>query len=782
MATLEAVYDAEEEQGALALITFPRYARMLEVVHGLVESALPELDAEAFRLDDAATRRLLAKAAEQVVLIDETTRDGLRKVLQEGQERGYSDQQIADGVPKDGFGGVDGLYLNTWKHRAETITRTELSTAQVEASLDRYAATGLVSQVEIVEATDTDDACAARNGKRVLLTARPGLLHPNCLPGDALVWAPDVVGASIRKFEGEMVVLRTAADDLLTCTPNHPVLTDRGWLAAGALREGEYVFRRAAGEGELLVDALHDDHVPARIEEVARALLVAGRGAALTVPGASPQFHGDGRPGDVHVVWANGSPEHKVPASEGEPLVQLQVERGDAQAVPLAGPGAGEPFFERDGASTHSVMRRAGDGAALLRGRAPHPQPHRLGSGAGQPGRLDPLRGGSGRDVVLRADAGTGHPLVHVEAAQRGGVGVLAPPHVVSGGAQLPVQRGGAEPNLLRYGAEGSYLSVAPVQVTEVRHVDFSGHVYNLETRNGWYVAQGIITHNCRMALIPVVKEPALAPAEPPPPTTAQPPEWEYVGTTKEAERAAKARFPNIDFDFEGMHRNTVNPTMKQFVKLAAEYPKVVDRLEYVGGYGRVPAPTGRGQGFDGDSSNAWAHASTDGKRVGLNTRWYGDPTKFQKSLTDSVKWGFHPKGGDTFESVLTHEFGHQVQHWLESVPQDFAAFPVISYNGEGWVGRTAYLWGRTHKANKALSGYATHNKAEGWAEAFAAQYHGTPATKKLAYVRKQAALLKALHPDKWLGRGEWRLISDLPQDERSGAYDRLANWLDTFN
>jgi hypothetical protein len=177
---LDAVYDAEEEQAALALITFPRYERMLTVVHEMVRSAFPELDAESFRLDDAATRRLLAVAAEQVVKIDETTRSALREVLQEGQRRGYSDRQIADGVPAEGYGGVEGLYLNTWKSRAETIARTEVSTAQVEASLDRYQATGLVTRVELVEHTDTDDECARRNGRVVPVTSRPQLNHPNC--------------------------------------------------------------------------------------------------------------------------------------------------------------------------------------------------------------------------------------------------------------------------------------------------------------------------------------------------------------------------------------------------------------------------------------------------------------------------------------------------------------------------------------------------------------------------------------------------------------------------
>jgi hypothetical protein len=180
MPTVEEAYDAEAEQAGLARIIFPRYERMLTAVHRMVQSAFPEIEEDDFRLDDAATRRLLALAAERVVMIDESTRRSLRAVLQEGQARGYSDVQIADGVPAEGYGGVQGLYLETWEGRAQTIARTELSEAQVASSLDRYAATGLVSQVEIVEHRDTDAECAQRNGRVVPLGERPGLLHPNC--------------------------------------------------------------------------------------------------------------------------------------------------------------------------------------------------------------------------------------------------------------------------------------------------------------------------------------------------------------------------------------------------------------------------------------------------------------------------------------------------------------------------------------------------------------------------------------------------------------------------
>jgi len=177
------LYDREEEQGLLARILMPRYLRMLEAVQELLQSVFPFLSQEDFRLDDEATRKQLALAAEQVVRIDQSTRDQLRDVLKVGQERGYADHEIANGVPADGYGGLRGLYLETWRGRAETISRTELATAQLAAAKDRYRATGLVSRIQIVENEDTDEPCASMNGKVFPVEQAPGLEHPNCRRG-----------------------------------------------------------------------------------------------------------------------------------------------------------------------------------------------------------------------------------------------------------------------------------------------------------------------------------------------------------------------------------------------------------------------------------------------------------------------------------------------------------------------------------------------------------------------------------------------------------------------
>ena len=180
---LEDIYDREAWQRRLAAILMPRYVRMLEAWQQLVASALPQLSWEEFRLDDEATRAMLAEAAERVVLIDAATRDAIREQLREGQQRGYSSYEIANGVPGEDYRGIGGLFEVTWKGRAETVSRTELAHAQNVASLNRYEATGLVDKVQLVENEDTDEPCASRNGKIVPLSSKPGLLHPNCRLG-----------------------------------------------------------------------------------------------------------------------------------------------------------------------------------------------------------------------------------------------------------------------------------------------------------------------------------------------------------------------------------------------------------------------------------------------------------------------------------------------------------------------------------------------------------------------------------------------------------------------
>jgi hypothetical protein len=48
---------------------------------------------------------------------------------------------------------------------------------------------------------------------------------------------------------------------------------------------------------------------------------------------------------------------------------------------------------------------------------------------------------------------------------------------------------------------------IKAVDVLDLVSSEYFGHVYNLETREGWYFANGIITHNCECDVVAVLKE-----------------------------------------------------------------------------------------------------------------------------------------------------------------------------------------------------------------------------------------------------------------------------------
>jgi hypothetical protein len=173
------VYNSRDEQRRLAEILERRYLAMLAAVHEAL-IRLYGLDATRFVISDSAVNLLLVDAARRVVGIDETTRQDIAEQLRVGQAAGFSNYELAHGRADVGYRGIEGLYTETYRNRSETIARTELQHAQNEAALNRYAATGMVDMVQIIDGDEWDLPCARRNGTIVPISDHPQLNHPNC--------------------------------------------------------------------------------------------------------------------------------------------------------------------------------------------------------------------------------------------------------------------------------------------------------------------------------------------------------------------------------------------------------------------------------------------------------------------------------------------------------------------------------------------------------------------------------------------------------------------------
>ena len=248
-----------------------------------------------------------------------------------------------------------------------------------------------------------------------------------------------------------------------------------------------------------------------------------------------------------------------------------------------------------------------------------------------------------------------------------------------------------------------------------------------------------------------------------------------------EMERWGAARYSNIRFDFAGAHVDTIRPTLKQFDKLAQKYPEVAKRLDYVGTY--------RGNGAPDFSfgDNAFAHATQDGKQIGLNPKWYGNPSNVRESVKKCFDTGWIDANGQ-IEDLMTHEFGHQVEHWLLETDKAFSKY--MTFDGTGIVGDTVRLFNKANKPTKALSQYATttnsmkttsyqqwvDNRVEAWTEGFAA-IQTKPRAQWTDYVERLNAVIEEVgDTKKWTDVYSNVFVTTNLRDADPAEYERAQS------
>jgi hypothetical protein len=309
-----------------------------------------------------------------------------------------------------------------------------------------------------------------------------------------------------------MVTIRTESGNELSFTPNHPMLTLGGWIAGGLLKEGDYVISGSFGQDATA--AIHPDgyNVPARIEEIAESFsMVLGE-----MPTAAPDFHGDGVGSQVHVVRTNGLLGNGLDAALCQPLFQQKLGRRLIADLVLSGLCNLAAVSKRLALAANGIMCSFGAATMLLRRRLLGPE--LIGyclaangdSCMNEPGSYHIPRDtkGFGQAVLGFLSKIASDNLIHGNRVH-GAPGATRPIASQSvAGNSIPEQPAGLEHirEMLVRSVEspGHSLNavagnVVPDRILEVNVSAFSGHVYSLQTQEQWYVANGIIAHNCTM-------------------------------------------------------------------------------------------------------------------------------------------------------------------------------------------------------------------------------------------------------------------------------------------
>lgn len=342
---------------------------------------------------------------------------------------------------------------------------------------------------------------------------KPGDL-PMCLPG----WANVECTAGLnklyrRRYRGPLSEIITDSGAKLEATANHPVLTARGWLPAHMVQLGDYVAHTHEQSKRGL-----EGQVASPVSEFGKLFDAAAFaiGPGVAVPGGTAlEFHGDASDGEVDVVFVDGflPLEWDAEACQGllEFLLSWAKKRFDS--VTTEAERAPHETVMRALHAPDRVVRGLGPLLALLRSHPGHAGDVRLRLASDLATRLKQAgSNGRARDAELIGK------LQLAQAANVQGHDVRIGEVLAACGRAFDLRDGEAptaeelgEVVGVEFHRRGSLLKTSSgikhfERVTQhsVIH-DFSGHVYNLESGRGWYSSNGLIVHNCRCRMRPIL-------------------------------------------------------------------------------------------------------------------------------------------------------------------------------------------------------------------------------------------------------------------------------------
>lgn len=281
-----------------------------------------------------------------------------------------------------------------------------------------------------------------------------------CFPASTRIeFAADVEKAYRRRYCGELTEVITDSGKSFRATPNHPVLTLKGWAPVGSLHKGDYIIEVADHVVQSIVSEGHANNAVATIAEIFDT--VKKLGISRSEISLSDDFHGDGRAnGNVDIVLAARALHFGRDAGCIKSVLNLCLAVAH-QTTP------GVCTFQQLGiVDFDTAARKVSRFSQALAASLPFPfHPFRVGRTSiayDTPGGFNPCDNRTPGDTV---DAR---------------------------------ERQNAQPRFMR--------ATKHARIVHIDSSSFDGHVFNLQTKSGWYVAEGIITHNCRCVWRPVVK------------------------------------------------------------------------------------------------------------------------------------------------------------------------------------------------------------------------------------------------------------------------------------
>jgi len=333
---------------------------------------------------------------------------------------------------------------------------------------------------------------------------QPGEL-PYCLPGDSVIPYADGVRVSYRRwYSGELTKLVMSSGKTIRLTPNHPILTPNGWVAAGLLNEGDDVVEARDYSISAIVPEPYENDTVTTISKIFSTLQEFG--IADRIVGSRKQFHGDGSNSDVDIVTSTWELSFWIKTALPKRFHKFKFTRSNLSRTSS---GAFKDFLFAGLAASASFVSSFGKAFASFWSLTCHAYDVGFSAASNRYSSSDQLVTHSiTSDLKLSSDslfARSGSVLSDDKIAVNrfsGSPEELTRTPIKAKLSSSFVQTGGLPAEDISALLKGFPFVTQTTKVIKVERSTFSGHVYNLETRDGWYVADGIVTHNCRCSYV----------------------------------------------------------------------------------------------------------------------------------------------------------------------------------------------------------------------------------------------------------------------------------------
>jgi hypothetical protein len=269
----------------------------------------------------------------------------------------------------------------------------------------------------------------------------------------------------------------------LTVTPNHPILTDRGWVSAGQVMEGDnLIYSSIAGDREMRsCSDVNDGYISAQeLYDSGKNLRLVSRSSGVVV-----NFHGEVVTEQVDIVSFNGSLRDRMKTFGSQLFGQFGFSHADIISGQLL---SDRMLGLSDAISSDfadSFMSVSGSGNSLFFSKQ--------GSRSSIAFRYAEL----GEPEFLKncIDHSSGNIQSFRDAVDcMTFVKKLCDDRVIANSNNAPTSSG---------------WTFQTIKCTAVETFHYDGPVYNFESDTGLLVGNGIVNHNCRCAVGYIIDEDA---------------------------------------------------------------------------------------------------------------------------------------------------------------------------------------------------------------------------------------------------------------------------------